>query len=115
MADEIITSSGLATALGAKLLLDVCGPTAKYVGGELASYTKIGTQNLRRVFEIAAKQLQAQNNTQGQVPPRVLKEILSEGYFCEDEFQALYLGGVLGDTALVPVVWKLTNPTCCKK
>jgi hypothetical protein len=98
MADEIITGSGLAAALGAKLLLDVCGPTAKYVGGELASYTKTGTQNLCRVFKNAAKQIRAQNKTQGQVPPRVLKEILSEGYFCEDELQALYLGGVLASS-----------------
>jgi len=98
MADEIISGSGLAVALGAKLIYDVCGPTAKYVGGELASYTKTGTENLKRVFENAAKQIEAQNKTQGQVPPRVLKEILSEGYFCEDELQALYLGGLLASS-----------------
>jgi len=98
MPDEIITSSGLAAALGVKLLLDVCGPTAKYVGGELASYTQIGAQNLKRVFENAAKQINDQNKIEGQVPPRVLKEILSEGYFCEDEIQAMYLGGVLASS-----------------
>ena len=98
MPNEIITSSGLAAALGAKLLLDVCGPTAKYVGGELASYTKIGAHNLKRVFENAAKQIKDQNKIEGQVPPRVLKEILSEGYFCEDELQAMYLGGVLASS-----------------
>jgi hypothetical protein len=90
MADAIITSSGLAAAVGVKLLYDVCGPTAKQAGTELKSYAKIGTQNLRRVFEIAAKKLREQNKTEGQVPPRVLKEILSEAYFCEDELQALY-------------------------
>lgn len=98
MAGEIITSAGLATAVGVKLFNDVCGPTAKYAGGELASYAKIGVQNLKRVFENAAKQLKAQDKTGGQVPPRVLKEILSEGYFCEDELQAMYLGGVLASS-----------------
>jgi hypothetical protein len=98
MANEIITSSGLAAAIGVKLLNDVCGPTAKYAGGELASYAKIGVQNLKRVFENAAKQLKAQDKIGGQVPPRVLKEILSEGYFCEDELQAMYLGGVLASS-----------------
>src|SRR5208283_3371005 len=28
----------------------------------------------------------------------VLKEVLSEGYFCEDELQAMYLGGVLASS-----------------
>jgi hypothetical protein len=98
MADEIISGSGLAVALGAKLIYDVCGPTAKYVGGELASYSKTGTKNLKRVFENAARQINAQSKTNGQVPPRVLKEILFEGYFCEDELQALYLGGMLASS-----------------
>ncbi|HEY5297384.1 MAG TPA: hypothetical protein VIK59_05620 [Verrucomicrobiae bacterium] len=98
MAGEIITSSGLAAAVGVKLIYDVCGPTAKYAGGELASYAEIGVKNLKRVFENAAKQLKAQNKIGGQVPPRVLKEILSEGYFCEDELQAMYLGGVLASS-----------------
>lgn len=98
MADEIITGSGLAIAVGVKLLNDVCGPTAKYVGGEIKSYTEIGVENLKRVFRNAAKHIQAQNKTEGQVPPRILKEILSEGYFCEDEVQAMYLGGVLASS-----------------
>jgi hypothetical protein len=98
MADEIITSAGLATAVGVKLIYDVCGPTAKYAGGELASYAKVGVENLKRVFENADKQLKAQGKIGGQVPPRVLKEILSEGYFCEDELQAMYLGGVLASS-----------------
>jgi hypothetical protein len=31
----------------------------------------------------------------GQVPPKVLKNILTEGYFCEDELGAEYFGGVM--------------------
>lgn len=95
MGNEIITGSGLATALGAKLLYDVCGPTAQYLGGELASYTEIGLKNLQRIFENAAQRISILNKEGGQIPSRVLKNALSEGYFCEDEIQAAYLGGVL--------------------
>lgn len=98
MAGEIITGKGLGIALGAKLLYDVCGPTAKYLGGELHSYAKQGIHNLKRVFGIAAQRVKELNKIDGQVPPRVLKEILSEGYFCEDELQACYLGGVLASS-----------------
>ncbi len=98
MPNEIITTSGLAAAVGLKLLNDVCGPTAKYVGGELKSYTEVGVDNLKRVLKNSAKQIKAQNKDEGQVPPRVLKEILSEGYFCEDELCAMYLGGVLASS-----------------
>ncbi len=95
MGTELITGAGLATALGAKLLYDVCGPTAQYLGGEISSYTEIGITNLQRIFKIAAQRLQASRKIQGQVPSRVLKAVLSEGYFCEDELQSAYLGGVL--------------------
>lgn len=95
MAEEIITSSGLAAALGAKLLYDVCGPTAKYIGGQLASYAEAGVENLKRVFAVAAQRLHELEKGEGQVPPRLLKDVLEEGYFCEDKLETLYLGGVL--------------------
>ena len=98
MTDEIITGAGLGAALGTKLIYDVCGPTAQYLGGALASYTKTGVENLQRVFEYAAQRIHARNKFEGQVPPRVLKDVISEGYFCEDALQASYLGGVLASS-----------------
>ena len=105
MVSEIIINNpgaavvpGAAAILTGKLLYAACGPSAKYLGGKLAGYTEIGVQNLERIFKNAVKQLEANNKTGGQVPPRVLKEILSEGYFCEDELQAMYLGGVLASS-----------------
>lgn len=98
MASEIVTPAGVAAAVGAKLLYDVCGPTAKYLGGELASYSEVGVCNLKRVFENAARRLQELGKIDGQVPPRVLKEVLAESYYCEDETQACYLGGVLASS-----------------
>jgi hypothetical protein len=37
-------------------------------------------------------------NEPGVVPPRVLKETLDGGYFCEDEITAHYFGGVLASS-----------------
>lgn len=96
--EELIIGAGLTADVGAKLLLDVCGPSAKYLGGEFASYTKVGVENLKKVFTKAAHHVQKLNKNEGQVPPRVLKSILSEGYFCKDELQASYLGGVLASS-----------------
>lgn len=95
MNGELISSNPVIAALEAKLLYDVCGPTAKYVGNGLASYTEAGINNLKRVFSIAAERLKALGKSDGQVPPRLLKDILMEGYFCEDELGAQYLGGIL--------------------
>lgn len=96
--DEIISGTGLMLAVGAKLVNDVCGPSAKYIGKELESYTKVGVANLQRVFEKAYKRLEMYGKKGGGVPPRVLKQVLQEGYFCEDELNAEYLGGILASS-----------------
>lgn len=95
---EIISGTGLLMAVGAKLINDVCGPSAKYLGKELESYTKVGVANLQRVFGKAEKRLEMHGKRDGIVPPRVLKNILQEGYFCEDELNAEYLGGILASS-----------------
>ena len=75
-----------------------CGPSAKYLSKELESYTRLGVKNLKRVFTKAAKRLETRRKKEGTVPPRVLKSVLQEGYFCEDELQAEYLGGILASS-----------------
>lgn len=89
----------LGTALGsAKLLEKLLGPTADYLGGEIRSYAEKGLHNLGRIFKHAGTTLGDKINEPGQVPPKVLKEILQEGYFCEDELSARYFGGVLASS-----------------
>jgi hypothetical protein len=95
---DLISGPGLLYAIGAKLIHDVCGPSAKYLSKELESYTKLGVKNLKRVFTKAAKHLETRGKKEGAVPPRVLKNVLQEGYFCEDELQAEYLGGILASS-----------------
>jgi hypothetical protein len=82
----------------AKIVEKLLGPTAEYLGGGIRDYTKKGMTNLGRIFEHAAKILGDKLDEPGQVPPRVLKGILQEGYFCEDELTAKYFGGVLASS-----------------
>lgn len=96
----MVDAGGL-IALGASapLALKVLGPTADYVGGELQQWTERRHENVRRIFEAAARKLDEEELEQpGQVPPRVLKEILAQGSYCDDELGAEYFGGVLASS-----------------
>jgi hypothetical protein len=73
----------------------VLGPTAEYLGDGLRNLTEKGVLNLGRIFRVAEKLNRGRNNPSEGVPPRVLKAVLEEGYFCDDELEATYLGGVL--------------------
>lgn len=77
------------------LAAKVLGPTADYIGEGIKDWTERGTGNLGRVFAKAGRKLGGRLDEPGGVPPRVLKGILEEGQFAEDELTAEYLGGVL--------------------
>lgn len=89
----------LGGAIGsAKVIEKLLGPTADYLGEEVRNYTKKGLSNLGRVFSHAASTLGMKIEDPGQVPPKVLKGILEEGYFSEDQLSAQYFGGVLASS-----------------
>lgn len=94
--------TGLAILGGAvgstKVIEKLLGPTADYIGGEVRDYTEKGLNNLRRVFSHAESNLGEKIEEPGQVPPKVLKGILEEGYFAEDQLSAQYFGGVLASS-----------------
>ena len=83
---------------GAKLVEKLLGPTADYVGSGLRSWAEKRVKNVGRIFEKAAEKLGDKINKPGSVPPRVLKEILDEGSYCDDELTAEYFGGVLASS-----------------
>src|SRR2546423_687260 len=89
----------LGTAIGsAKLVEKLLGPTAEYVGGGIKTWTENRFNNVKRIFSKAADRLGTRLDEPGRVPPRVLKEILDEGSFCDDELTAEYFGGVLASS-----------------
>ena len=89
----------LGGAIGSsKIIEKLLGPTADYLGGEIKGYTEKGLNNLGRVFRHASNTLGERIEEPGQVPPKVLKGILDEGYFSEDQLSAQYFGGVLASS-----------------
>jgi hypothetical protein len=79
-------------------LQKILGPTAEYLGDGLKDFTKKRAENISRIFSKAEKKLGDRIETPGEVPPRVLKEILNEGSYCDDELAAEYFGGVLASS-----------------
>lgn len=80
---------------GAKTLEKILGPTAAYIGEGLKSWTERRIQNVARIFQKATVKLGDDLNNPGSIPPRVLKEVLDEGSYCDDELTAEYFAGVL--------------------
>jgi hypothetical protein len=80
------------------LMPRILGPTADYVGNGIRSYTEKGAANLLRIFKKTEEILGKNLDEPGQVSPKVLKNILDEGYFSEDELSAEYFGGVLASS-----------------
>ena len=83
---------------GLDMLRRVLGPSASYLGDEVASWVKQRHTNLKQIFESADRKLVGRGDVQGSVPPRVLKRILDDGSYCDDPLMAEYFGGVLASS-----------------
>ena len=89
----------LGGAIGsAKVVEKILGPTADYLGNGLKGWTECRVNNVAKIFEKAQKKLGEKINEEGSVHPKVLKEILSEGSFYDDELMVEYFGGVLASS-----------------
>jgi hypothetical protein len=89
----------LGSALGgAKLVEKLLGPTAEYIGGGIQSWTERRVNNVAKIFSKATEKLGERIDEPGSIPPRVLKEVLNEGSFCDDPLTAEYFGGVLASS-----------------
>lgn len=89
----------LGGAIGsAKLLEKFLGPTADYLGEGLKSWSEKRFNNLKNIFDNAIKKTGSNIEIEGQVPPKVLRGILSEGSFADDFISVEYYGGVLASS-----------------
>jgi len=91
----------LAVLLGGKdLMVKLLGPSAEYLGEEGQKYAEKKVKNLKRIFSNAENKLGPilDEPGGGGVSSRVLKEIVNEGAFCEDELTAEYYGGMLASS-----------------
>lgn len=98
---EPITTVGvgaIAAYLGKDGLQKLLGPTAEYLGGELQEFTKKRVENIGKIFSKAEEKLGDRIESPGQVPPKVLKTVINEGSYCDDEIAVDYFGGILASS-----------------
>ncbi len=86
------------TLAGAKVIEKILGPTAEYLGDGLRNWTEQRVHNVNNIFKKAKAKLGDRIDEPGSIPPRVLKEILDEGSYCDDPLTAEYFGGVLASS-----------------
>ena len=82
----------------AGLIGAVCGDSAKYIGEETKMFVEKCNVNLTSIFNKAKDKLGDRIDDEGSVNPRILKSIIDEGRFCEDELTAEYFGGILASS-----------------
>ena len=90
--------AGLAIIGSKEILTKILGPTADYLGSELQGFVEKCNINLDNIFIKARNKLGDRLEEEGKVNSRVLKHILDEGRFCEDELMAEYFGGILASS-----------------
>jgi len=98
---EPVTTVGLG-ALAAYLSKDglnkLLGPTAEYLGEGLKEFTMKRIENIGRIFKKGTSKLGQRIERPGKVPPKVLKGVINEGSYCENELASEYFGGVLASS-----------------
>jgi hypothetical protein len=99
--DPEAIGTGLAALGAAEVSKDaiqrILAPTADYVGAGILNGAK-ATVNTVRVLAIGVMRLGRRIESDGRVPPRVMREILDQAPFCDDELTAEYLGGILASS-----------------
>lgn len=98
---EPITTVGLgavAAYLGKDGIQKLLGPTADYLGQGLRDFTQKRVETIGQIFHKAESKLGNKIETPGEVPPKVLKAVLDEGSFSNDELAVEYLGGILASS-----------------
>ncbi len=98
---EPITTVGLgavAAYLGKDGLNKILGPTADYLGESLRDFAEKRAHNVGRIFGNAEQKLGQKIEQPGQVSPKVLRTIIDEGSYADDEIAVEYFGGILASS-----------------
>ncbi len=83
---------------GTQLFVKLVGPSIEYIGNEIKAWNEKRLNNLKSIFSKAATKVDIKNLPDGQVSPRVLKEILNEATWNEDELSLEYFAGILASS-----------------
>lgn len=93
---ELIPGTGALNDLVVKLF----GPSCDYLGERLKAHISGETakRNTARVVEKAIRKIGSDLTKPGAVRPRIMKAVLEEAPYCDNEVMAEYLGGVLASS-----------------
>jgi hypothetical protein len=98
---EPITTIGLGAVagyVGKDAVKKLLGPTADYLGVGLRDLVEKRVHTIGRIFRNAETKLGDKIEAPGAVPPKVLKQILDDGSFANDDLAVEYLGGILASS-----------------
>ncbi len=91
--------TGIALFGPSALTLKLLGPTADYIGDGARTWTESRVANVQAILRKAeSKVTETQLSNHGAVAPRVLRGIVDDGSFFEDELSQDYLGGLLASS-----------------
>ncbi len=88
----------IASHLSSDRLDRLLGSTSDYLGVELQDFAQRRVDNVGRIFARAEAKLGEKINLPGQVPPKVLKTVLHEGSYADNDLAIEYFGGVLASS-----------------
>lgn len=100
MPEPIVTVGigALAAYLGKDGLEKLLGPTAEYLGSGLKDFTEKRFQTVGKIFSKASSRLGEKIEQEGAIPPKLLKQVIDDGSFADDNVEVEYLGGVLASS-----------------
>ena len=84
--------------LGKDVVAKLLGPTAEYLGEGLRDLTQRRVASIGRMFSNASKKLGGRIEQSGEIPPTVLRTVLNEASYREDQLSVEYVGGVLASS-----------------
>jgi hypothetical protein len=92
--------SPIAAALwvGKPLIDKLLGPTAEYLGGGTQHLVQRSAENIAKVIDIAIHKAGRRLDDEGQVSPKILKAVVDNAAYNEDQLTAEYYGGVLASS-----------------
>jgi hypothetical protein len=101
---ELMTrlTEGLIAYASKDMIAKLVGPTFDYLGEGLKSFVEKRQNNVVSIFAKANRKLGDNLNKEGIVSPRVLKRVLDEGSFCEDNLTQEYFAGLLASSRTSP-------------
>jgi hypothetical protein len=91
--NELVVATGL--YVSKDLLQKLLGSTAEYIGHEMRDAVR---RNLSAIFNKAADKAGKELDTPSVVPPRVLREVIEGGAYCEDKLSQEYYAGLLASS-----------------